>query len=801
MLCATACAHELLRPIWPRYPADTPSDDACWPPTRPERLVHRERGLVTGLQARLGLGRPRSGVLLQEAVRVLAPSGALADQRHLGLALEDHQALDERRERHDGLPGHLAQRRPLVAEDARIAVLVGADGAADPHVEQHACRMTHRMLDARVLRIGLDALELGLGANALDLELGTKTAISPDALCDEGDRPLGRQEAEAREVLDVVLAEEHVAGELAAWTCSRSVSRLARSSGTECRLPVAQGQRLIFGAARNHYSRDFVPTPASIQRIYLLLLLGNTLAASFIWGINTIFLLDAGLSNLEAFAANAFFTAGMVVFEVPTGIVADTIGRRVSYLLGTVTLAVTTLLYVLLWQVEGPFWAWAVVSMLLGLGFTFFSGAVEAWLVDALTATGFEGNLESVFGRGQVVAGAAMLTGSVAGGYIAQVTSLGVPFVLRAVVLVVMFGFAFVVMKDVGFTPERAIGLTRGVRRIAGASIEYGWRVPAVKWIMLASPFTAGVGIYAFYALQPYLLELYGDPEAYGIAGLVAAIVAGAQIVGGLAAPRIRKLFQRRTSALLLTAAASARHPGADRRVRELLGGDRADRRLGTVVRGLDADPAGVPERTDSVAAARDDPLLRLDARLERRRRRPAGAGALGRRLGLRGLVPARRRHLGAGAAVRLPLPPAERAGRHGRPRHGRSPRAGGRRTRERGPGLTTARAATVSVIGRSVARVIALSGGLFRHPSRPVRASGQRTPASALLLASREPLLITYGRPSSSSEMDSTPNSLSQPSSRRSTAPLVEPAEVGISSTGPSLSGTISTSQCPRSA
>ena len=70
------------------------------------------------------------------------------------------------------------------------------------------------------------------------------------------------------------------------------------------------------------------PHPRSIQRTYLLLLLGNTLAASFIWGINTIFLLDAGLSNLEAFAANAFFTAGMVLFEVPTGIVADTVGRR-----------------------------------------------------------------------------------------------------------------------------------------------------------------------------------------------------------------------------------------------------------------------------------------------------------------------------------------------------------------------------------------------------------------------------------------------------------------------------------------
>src|SRR5215208_2766926 len=213
-----------------------------------------------------------------------------------------------------------------------------------------------------------------------------------------------------------------------------------------------------------------MPTSRSIQRTYLLLMLGNTLAASLIWGINTIFLLDAGLSNLEAFAANAFFTAGMVLFEVPTGIVADTIGRRFSYLLGTVTLTASTLLYVLLWQVEAPFWEWAVISMLLGLGFTFFSGAVEAWLVDALTATGFTGELEAVFGRGQVVSGAAMLTGSVAGGFIAAQTSLGVPFVLRGAVLAVMFGVAFRLMHDTGFTPEKGGRPVAEMRKVASAS-------------------------------------------------------------------------------------------------------------------------------------------------------------------------------------------------------------------------------------------------------------------------------------------------------------------------------------------
>ena len=292
-------------------------------------------------------------------------------------------------------------------------------------------------------------------------------------------------------------------------------------------------------------------TSTTIRRTYFTLLLGNTLAASLIWGINTIFLLDAGLSNLEAFAANAFFTAGMVLFEVPTGIVADVYGRRLSFLLGTVTLAVTTALYVLLWEVEAAFWLWAVVSLLLGLGFTFFSGATEAWVVDALRATGYAGPLEPIFARGQVLTGVGMLAGSVAGGYIAQATNLGVPFVLRAVVLAVMFGVALALMRDLGFTPAPRGDPIGEMRVITADSIEYGWRVPQVRYLMLAAPFTGGVGIYVFYALQPYLLELYGDPSAYGIAGLVAAIVAGAQIVGGLVAPALRARFRRQTSALV----------------------------------------------------------------------------------------------------------------------------------------------------------------------------------------------------------------------------------------------------------
>lgn len=294
-----------------------------------------------------------------------------------------------------------------------------------------------------------------------------------------------------------------------------------------------------------------------VQRVYLGLLLLHTLAASLIWGINTLFLLDAGLSNTEAFAANAFFTAGLVIFEVPTGVIADVRGRRVSYLLGTLTLGLSTVLYLWMWYTSAGFWPWALASALLGFGFTFFSGAVQAWVVDALNATGFRGSLESVFAKGEIVEGAAMLTGSVAGGYLAQASNLGVPYVVRAAILGLTFVLAFVLMHDVGFTPNRTGGLVTGVRQVLRGALTYGLRNPPVRPVMLANIFTDGVSIYAFYAMQPYLLQLYGDPEAYGIAGLAAAIVGGAQIGGGILVPHLGRMFGLRSTVLLAMVVAS----------------------------------------------------------------------------------------------------------------------------------------------------------------------------------------------------------------------------------------------------
>src|ERR1041384_749873 len=208
-----------------------------------------------------------------------------------------------------------------------------------------------------------------------------------------------------------------------------------------------------------------------------------------------------------------------------------------------------------MWYVKGPFWGWGVASLLLGCGYTFFSGALQAWLVDALKHAGYDGDLDPIFARNQIVTGIAMLVGTIAGGFIAQIAMLGTPYLVRAGLQLVSFFVALLLMKDIGFTPERGDGFVHHVKTLAGAGWTYGVKNRPVRWVMLAAPFYMGTGIYGFYAAQPYLLDLFGDHAAIGVAGIAAAGIAGTQVAGGFAVPYIRRLFRRRTHILLTCAA------------------------------------------------------------------------------------------------------------------------------------------------------------------------------------------------------------------------------------------------------
>src|SRR6059036_1204159 len=197
---------------------------------------------------------------------------------------------------------------------------------------------------------------------------------------------------------------------------------------------------------------------ARIIRTYLAISFLFNLAMSLIWGVDTLFKLGAWLNIFQVMLTNAAFTLGSMVFEIPTGVVADTVGRRISLLLCLATLFVTTLLYVgIAWR-GGGFWPFAAVSVFLGLGYTFYTGAVDAWLVDALTATGYAKPLEPVFAKGQMFFGAGMLVGTIGGGLLGQV-HLYIPYVVRAAIVIPLFIVAWRSMTELGYTP-RALELS-----------------------------------------------------------------------------------------------------------------------------------------------------------------------------------------------------------------------------------------------------------------------------------------------------------------------------------------------------
>jgi len=283
-----------------------------------------------------------------------------------------------------------------------------------------------------------------------------------------------------------------------------------------------------------------------------------TLSSALIWGVNTLFLLDAGLDILGVFLANAAFTAGMVAFEIPTGVFADTIGRRASFLLSVTVLALSTLAYVAAARTGGDLVVFAVVSVFMGLGFTFYSGAVEAWLVDALDHAGFEGSLDRIFARGSMVSGAAMLAGTLAGGFLGDL-DLALPYLVRSAMLVAAFAVAWLAMHDVGFTP-RTLGLgdvPAEMRKVATASLRHGWGQPPVRLLMLVSGVQWGFMSWAFYAWQPYFLDLLGR-DAVWVAGAAASAIAGAMIVGNAIVAWLARFCGRRTTLLLWAALAQA---------------------------------------------------------------------------------------------------------------------------------------------------------------------------------------------------------------------------------------------------
>lgn len=213
-----------------------------------------------------------------------------------------------------------------------------------------------------------------------------------------------------------------------------------------------------------------------------------------------------------------------------------------------------TLGYVGVGMAGGSLLLFCLMSAVLGLGYTFYSGAVEAWLVDALKATGYAGQLDQVFARGSLVSGAAMLIGSIGGGLLGSL-DLSIPFLARAGLLVVVYGVAFFTMHDLGFTPH-AITLNETpaeMRKIARESVTYGWKETSVRLLIIAAFIQAIFMAWGFYAWQPYFLDLLGQDLVW-VAGVVAALIALSTMAGNSLVEWATRYCGKRTTLLLWAA-------------------------------------------------------------------------------------------------------------------------------------------------------------------------------------------------------------------------------------------------------
>ena len=293
-----------------------------------------------------------------------------------------------------------------------------------------------------------------------------------------------------------------------------------------------------------------------IVRTYLAITGLTTLAQSLIWGVNTLFLMHAGLDILGVMIANAAFTVAQVLFEIPTGVVADTWGRRASYLLSVSIIMTATVLYMWIGVSRGGILAFCLASVLLGIGFTFYTGAVDAWMVDALHAAGSTLRTETVFSRAAVVFGVSMVIGTTAGGALGQV-GLWLPYVGRAVLLVPALVLGLVSMPDLGFERRRLGWSSVGgeVRRVASVGVSYGLRTPLVRALMLSGCVQGLFAMFGFYSWQRYFLDLLGR-NAVWVAGVIAAAVGLAGALGGALVRPVMVRRPRRSSVLLWTAAA-----------------------------------------------------------------------------------------------------------------------------------------------------------------------------------------------------------------------------------------------------
>ncbi|GAA5041195.1 MFS family permease [Thermocatellispora tengchongensis] len=258
---------------------------------------------------------------------------------------------------------------------------------------------------------------------------------------------------------------------------------------------------------------------------------------------------ERGLGLGEAGTVMAAYGAVVVLLELPTGGLADVIGRRgvlaASALVGAAGLTVMAF--------AGSFWPFLLASLLKGVARALSSGPAQAWYVDTLhAAEGPGADLKPGLARGEAAGSLALCLGVLAGGLLPPAVArlgppfgepLAVPVLLAAVASVGLFAVVLAALPEPPHPRASLAGVLRGVPRTVGAGLALAARDGVLGRLLLVSG-AVGVALCAVELLTPVrLARLAGGAEAGGTAyGLVTAVGFAASAAGSALAPRVARL-------------------------------------------------------------------------------------------------------------------------------------------------------------------------------------------------------------------------------------------------------------------
>jgi MFS family permease len=124
--------------------------------------------------------------------------------------------------------------------------------------------------------------------------------------------------------------------------------------------------------------------------------------------IVVLFYKDNGLEMRHIFILQAIYSVSIVVLEIPSGYLADVLGRKITLVFGTILGFFGFLTY----SFSFGFTGFLIAEIILGLGQSLISGADSAMLYDSLLETGkkdkyikFEGRLVSIGNFAEALAG------------------------------------------------------------------------------------------------------------------------------------------------------------------------------------------------------------------------------------------------------------------------------------------------------------------------------------------------------------------------------------------------------------